>query len=191
MEPDIIQRLQRLEHREEIRTLAARYTFFVDNRDIAGLETLFAVDASFRSKDGVMAAAGRPAIMDQFRRRFSVLGHGAHYSHDHVIWFGDGDQDHASGLLSSHAELVRNGAPMVAALRYEDAYVREAGRWLFADRLLSFLYYLKADDYVTSFGSRLRVKAYDTPQEADFPEQLPTWRRYLEENQAAGLANSQ
>lgn len=178
MGPDIARRLQRLEDRETIRTLAARYTFYVDNRDIAGIETLFAADARFRSKDGVMNAEGRPAIIEQFHRRFSTLGHGAHYSHDHVIWFAEDRDDRARGLLSSHAELVRNGAPMVAALRYEDEYVRESGDWVFADRLLSFLYYLRADDYAASFGALRRVKAYEEPQPADYPEALPTWRRY-------------
>ncbi len=177
MKEDVISRLRRLEDREEIRALAARYTFAVDNRDLESIESLFHAEASFRSIDGVMNAVGRPAIMEQFKRRFAVLGHGAHYSHDHHIWFEAGE-DVAFALLSAHAELIRNGAPMVAALRYQDRYVRDAGRWVFADRLLSFLYYLRADEYVGGFGDRLRVRAYDTPKEADFPEMLPTWRDY-------------
>lgn len=180
MQADFERRLQRLEDREEIRALAARYTFMVDDRDIAGIEALFAPDARFRSKDGVMDAKGRSAVMAQFDQRFAALGHGAHYSHDHVIWFDDRDPDKAFGRLSSHAELVRNGAPMVAALRYADEYARIDGRWAFAERLLSFFYYLRADDYAASFGALRRVKAYDRPQEADYPEALESWRRYRE-----------
>lgn len=176
---DIEWRLQRLEDREEIRALVARYTFAVDNRDVASIESLFSETARFRSKDGVMNASGRPAIMQQFEGRFAVLGHGAHYGHDHVVWFeSDNARTPARGLLSSHAELVRNGEPMVAALRYEDEYIIEDGRWVFADRLLSFFYYLKTEDYTRDFRENRRVKAYAEPQEADFPEALPTWRRY-------------
>jgi ketosteroid isomerase-like protein len=177
MSEDFERRLRRLEDREEIRSLAARYAFAVDNRDLPAIEALFARDARFRSRDGVMNATGRAAIMEQFKGRFAVLGHGAHYGHDHVIWFEESGAG-ARGLLSSHAELVRNGAPMIASLRYDDAYVREDGRWVFADRLLSFLYYLRTDDYLRHFGDRRRMRAYETAQDADFPEALPTWRAY-------------
>lgn len=180
---NIAQRLQRLEDREEIRALVARYAFLVDNRDLDGVAGLFADNGRFRSKDGVINATGKPAVIEQFRRRFAVLGHGAHYGHDHVIWFDDySSRMPAMGLLSSHAELVRNGETMIAALRYEDEYVIENGRWVFADRLLSFLYYLRADEYAREFRGRLRVKAYEQPQDADFPEALQTWRDYHSKN---------
>jgi ketosteroid isomerase-like protein len=175
---DIEQRLRRLEDREEIRELAARYTFAVDNRDLQAIEKCFAEEATFRSRDGVMNAIGREAIMEQFRGRFEVLGPGAHYGHDHVVMLDKQDGDRATGLLSSHAELYRNGKPMITSLRYEDAYARKEERWVFADRLLSFFYYLNAEDYVTALGDIKRMRAYDAPQEADFPERLPSWRSY-------------
>ena len=171
-------RLQRLEDREDIRTLVARYTFAVDNRDLGAIEECFTEDARFRSRDGVMNAVGRASVMEQFERRFSVLGPGAHYTHDHVVWFGDGARDEARGLVSSHAELFRNGRAMIASLRYEDRYAREDGAWRFADRLLSFFYYLPATEYSALLGGRDRMRAYDKPQDADFPEGLPTWRDY-------------
>lgn len=177
---DLEQRLQRLEDREEIRTLAARYTFAVDNRDLAAIESCFARDAQFRSKDGVLNAVGRAAIMRQFDGRFAALGPGAHYTHDHVVWFGDDAPDAAYGLVSSHAELFRKGRPMLASMRYEDRYVREDGAWRFADRLLSFLYYLNTEDYVGLLGRRDRMRAYDPPQDADIPEGLPSWRAYYD-----------
>lgn len=176
MGQDLESRLRRLEDREEIRTLVARYGFAVDNRDMPAIEASFTKQARFRSKDGVMNAAGRDAVMAQFRDRFSVLGAGAHYTHDHVVWFDEADA--AFGLVSSHAELFRNGRGMIASLRYEDRYEREGGAWRFADRLLSFLYYVDAADYVGALGRRDRMRAYEAPQDADFPEDLATWRNY-------------
>jgi ketosteroid isomerase-like protein len=181
MASDLERRVQRLEDIEEIRALAARYTFAVDNRELAAIEACFALDAVFRSRDGVMNAVGRKAIMRQFEGRFSVLGPGAHYTHDHVVWIDGQRNDRARGLVSSHAELVRNGRPMIASLRYEDEYVREDGRWVFAERLLSFLYYLNTADYLKYLGERKRMRAYEEPRDADFPEALPSWRAYYKE----------
>lgn len=175
---DLEERVRRLEAREEIRSLAARYTFAVDNRDLPAIAGCFSEYARFRSRDGVLSAVGRDAIMAQFDTRFSVLGPGAHYTHDHVVWFEQDDLSLARGLLSSHAELIRNGAPMITSLRYDDAYVVENDKWVFADRLLSFFYYLKTEDYLKYLGGKKRMRAYDEPTDADFPEALASWRNY-------------
>lgn len=175
---ELEERVQRLEAREDIRSLAARYTFAVDNRDLKAITECFSDNARFRSKDGVLDAFGRDAIMKQFDDRFAVLGPGAHYTHDHVVWFEHNDLNSARGLLSSHAELIRNGDPMIASLRYDDVYVVENGKWVFADRLLSFFYYLKTEDYLKYLGDRRRMRAYAEPAEADFPETLASWREY-------------
>lgn len=170
------QRIGRLEAIEDIRALVARYGYAIDDRDLGTVHSLFAPDAVFRSADGVMNAKGADAIIEQFRGRFAVLDHSNHFTHDHVITI-DGP-DHAHGLVNSHAELYRNGKPMVTALRYADRYVRHAGHWVFAERVLSFFYYLNVEDFLTHFGSRLRMRAYETPQAADWPEGTPTWRSY-------------
>lgn len=161
-------RVRKLEAIAAIRDLAARYVFAIDDRDIDGVAACFAENARFRSRDGRMNATGRAAIMEQFARRFSVLGHGAHYTHDHVIRVNN-DASAASGLVSLHAELMRNGGPMLASLRYEDVYCIEDGRWKFADRLLSFLYYLNTEEYLAHFPERKRNRAYEAPMDADLP----------------------
>lgn len=169
-------RLARLEAREAIRELVARYCLVIDDRDIDGIGRLFTHDARFRSRDGVMDAAGREAIIAQFHGRFAVLGPSNHFTHDHIIWF-DGD-DRARGLVNSHAEVVRNGETLWAALRYEDEYRFEDGMWKFADRLLGFFYYLPARDYAELMRRPDRMRAYAEPRAADFPESLETWQRY-------------
>jgi hypothetical protein len=174
---DLVQRLRRLEDRLEIRELAGRYGFAIDDRNIADLERLFTPDAVFRSKDGVMDARGREEVIAQFGRRFSVLGISNHFTHDHLIALGD-DPDSATGLVSSHAEVWRNDQALLGALRYEDKYRRHEGRWCFAERLLSFLYYMPVNEYAEGMGGRMRQRAYGDRRPADYPEALDSWRAY-------------
>lgn len=164
---DLAERVRRLEDREAIRTLAARYGYVIDNRDMDGIALLFTRDGVFRSRDGVMAARGRDAVLQQFRGRFDALGLSLHWTHDHVITLDPEDRDRATGWLSSHAELMRNGRPMVTALRYEDVYRREDGEWRFADRALSFWYYADVREYAEMLASELRMRAYGDRRRAD------------------------
>jgi ketosteroid isomerase-like protein len=176
---ELTARIRRLEDREAIRELVGRYCRVVDDRDVEGISDCFTEQGGFRSRDGVLAARGRAAVLEQFHGRFAVLGPSNHFNHDHAIWFDDTDPDLAFGLVSAHAEVVRNGAPMWAALRYEDAYRRdEDGRWRFEDRLLSFFYYLEVGEYPRLLGARERMRAYETPAEADYPEKLASWKQY-------------
>jgi ketosteroid isomerase-like protein len=172
------QRIARLEARAEIRELVARYCFTIDERDIAGIGQCFTRDCSFRSIDGVMNAVGREAVIAQFHGRFSVLGPSNHFTHDHTVEFDGSDAQRARGVVNSHAEVVRNDAPMLAALRYHDEYRHEEGRWRFQSRTLAFFYYLRPADYLEAMGGALRNRAYAQPQAADFPERTDAWQRY-------------
>lgn len=169
------QRIRALEDREAIRELVARYGIVIDNRDLAAVGELFCRDGRFRSRDGVMDAHGRGAVMEQFKGRYAALGPTNHFVHEHIVSLDDDDPDQARGVVTSHAEVVRNGEPMWVAMRYADTYRREDGRWRFADRLLSFFYYLPVREYAQYVGAIDRMRAYDTPQNADYPEALPTW----------------
>jgi ketosteroid isomerase-like protein len=171
-------RLFELESREAIRQLVAKYCFVIDNRDIEGIAALMAPDARFRSKDGVMNATGRDAIIKQFDGRFSILGMTNHFTHDHLIELESPDRAH--GTVNSHAELIVRGRPMWVSLRYDDTYVREAGRWYFGERLLTFNYYLDVEEYPKYLGERLRMRAYKEPQAADWPEGTDSWKAYAE-----------
>ncbi|MEO7634035.1 MAG: nuclear transport factor 2 family protein [Sphingomicrobium sp.] len=174
---DLAARIDRLEAESAIRALAARYCFAIDNHDLAAVADLFTADARVFSRDGVMDARGRDAVLRQYEQRFAVLGPSNHVSHDHWIRCGD-DPDRAEGLLSAHAELWRNQTTMVTALRYDDIYRREDGEWRFAERALSFLYYVPLSDYPAILGAGDRMRAYDQSAEADYPERLPSWKDY-------------
>lgn len=174
---EMVLRIERLEAEFAIRAIAARYCFAIDNHDLATVRDLFTEDARVFSRDGVMDATGRDAIIRQYEERFRVLGPSNHISHDHWIRF-DGANDRANGTLSAHAELWRNDQMMVTALRYEDEYRRADGVWRFASRELAFLYYVPVAEYVRILGKEKRMRAYAEPAPADYPERLPTWRDY-------------
>jgi hypothetical protein len=177
----LAERLSALEDRDEIGQLAARYCFVIDDRDVEALGRCFTRDGRFRSADGKMDARGREAVIEQFHGRYAVLGLSNHVGHHHVIELDPDDPDHASGTLSSHAEVVRTGKVLVCALRYEDEYRREDGCWRFADRLLRFLYYLAPEDYARCLRERNRNHAYLEPLPADLPEDLESYQAYYRE----------
>ncbi len=170
--------LEHLEALEEIRNLVARYGLAVDDHQIEAIGALFTSDASFRSRDGVMDARGRQAIIAQFIERFRALGISNHVSHDHVIESTAAEDQCVRGIVSAHAEMWRNGRAFIAALRYHDEYRQEGGRWCFHSRELNFLYYLPVTDYPEALGSKLRQRAYGDQRPADYPERLPGWNEY-------------
>jgi hypothetical protein len=121
-----------------------------------------------------MKASGVAAIISQFKGRYAVLGVSNHVTHDHLI---DLDGDGASGLVSAHAEVWRQGEAQLAALRYQDSYRRGAdGVWRFAERVLSFLYYVPVTAYAELLGQQNRNLASGQPRPADYPETLPGWQ---------------
>lgn len=93
----------------------------------------------------------------------------------------DTDAGRASGIVNSHAEVVRNHEAMWASLRYHDEYAFEEGRRRFRDRSLAFFYYLRPLDYQDVMKDPLRNRANASPHPADFPEGLTTWQDYYRE----------
>jgi hypothetical protein len=166
-------RVQRLEDRAAIQELVVLYGYVMDEHDSDGIRDLFCVDATMRSSDGVIDVTGIDHIVEMFRGRYAVLGPTNHFTHGHVIRFDDEDPDVASGLLSSHAEVCRNGVAMLVALRYEDKYRRVDGRWRFADREMSYMYYLPAAEYVGGVGDpEGNLRAYGDRRPSQWPLRL-------------------
>ncbi|WZH52390.1 MAG: nuclear transport factor 2 family protein [Nocardioides alkalitolerans] len=164
------QRLARLEDRAAIQELGVLYGYVMDERDEKGIRQIFAPDARLTSADGVFAATGIDEIVETYLGRFKALGPTNHFSHGHVVRFGD-DPDRARGLLASHAEVSRNGTAMQVALRYKDEYVRNDGRWQFAAREMSYMYYLPIEQ-LSQLGDRNSVRAYGDERPSDWPEAL-------------------
>jgi ketosteroid isomerase-like protein len=173
-------RLKRIEDRDEIRTLVARYGTIVDNRDMEALRGLFTPDATFSGKGAPGKIEGRDAVVTHYENRFNMMTVSNHFTHDHVIWFDD-DEDGdgvARGHVNAHVEMIFNGDPNIVAMRYEDTYEQHESRWKFKERITSFFYYLKAEDYTSLLGNRQRVFTVDEPMDSDWPEGIATWQAY-------------
>lgn len=169
---DVEVRLDRIESRTAISELPILYCLVMDERNTTGIRALFTADATMRSADGVFSASGIDSIVDVFQARFDALGPTNHVTHGHVIRFDDGDADLAIGIAVGHAELVRNGVPMVTALRYRDVYRRVDATWRIQDRLMSYMYYLPTSEYSNGLGDPNSMRAYGDRRPADWPESL-------------------
>lgn len=160
-------RVQELEDRDQIKQLAVRYGDVVDAHDAAGLRAQFTEDARWYWVNGVVDAQGIEAVMDALAGRWDTILGSFHVTHGHAVDMDPNDPDRATGLLLSHAEVLRENNPMISAVRYDDVYRRVSGEWLFAERKLSFYYYVNASTYVGDLVSGTPVNAVGTKLAAD------------------------
>ncbi|EAQ11400.1 SnoaL-like protein [Maritimibacter alkaliphilus HTCC2654] len=183
MDQDILKRIDRLESRNEILELIAKYCKACDDRDVPLLRSIFTEDAVVKSQDGMMEGIGRDGVLDMYRKRFEVLAISVHWTHDNIITFDENDPDRATGECFCHAEAHRNGETLVGSLRYDDTYQRVNGVWQFSSRTLKFLYYVPVHEYAEALGSKKRMRAYGDQRDADYPETFDcynTWAKHYE-----------
>jgi uncharacterized protein (TIGR02246 family) len=171
-------RLDRLEAQAEISALVTAYAEACDEHDMPRLMRLFTPDAVFTSASGVMEAAGPAAIEAMFVALFRVRGPAYHWTHDHVIRPDPADPGRATGRVYAHAETSPHGAHSLAAMRYDDVYRRDGGRWLFARRRIAFLYYVPVAEYDGVLTRTARFAAGAERRPADYPEGLDAWRAF-------------
>jgi hypothetical protein len=165
-------RLRRVEDRLDIQDLAVRYGFYVDDRRYDELTALFADDGSLRTNAGVVKGQGLDEVRGYFVQHLPELGATNHFVHGHVIDFDEVDPDLASGVVAGHAEVWRDGKPMITALRYLDKYRRTADGWRFLERIQAYMYFLDVREYAEAMGDVLRIRTSATPAPADWPEPL-------------------
>ena len=164
MTTDLEARIRNLEDRVELGDLIARYGRYVDDRDYEALGTLYSHDAVFDTVGG--PKTGHQAVLDYYRERLALFGPTYHYPHTQEITFTSADQ--AEGLVCAHAELAIDGEAVWVAIRYDDRYVREDGRWLFRERAVNFLYVMRLSELPHTMGHELRKRWPGTdPEPAD------------------------
>jgi len=163
-------RVRRLEDRQELSDLVARYGRVVDDRDADALRELYAADAVFDAVAGPIT--GRDAVVDYYRQRFHAYGPSFHVPHSQTVEFLDDDE--ATGVVTAHAELAMPEGTFWVALRYQDRYVRGEGRWRFRERRVQQLYAMPLRELLDDLGAPDRLRWPGRPTApADLPEETP------------------
>jgi hypothetical protein len=147
--------------KDEIRELAMLYSRGVDRKDIELLRSLYAADAT--DHHGSHYNGDANGYLRFLERSLPHMRYGGHHICNHLISV---DGDHAEGEVYALAyHLIPDGKGGVledlAAVRYVDRYRKENGRWLFAQRVVSF--------------DMRRVRPTATPEAAALPEQDPSY----------------
>ena len=130
-------RLQRLEDMEAIRALLIDYGRFLDARDLAAYSRLFARDGEWVG--GFGSAKGPAAILEFMQKN---LGTGPNRGNTyHILSNFEIDVKGDTATAWSRWTFVTpgpDGKPVISqAGRYDDALVREDGRWKFKRRVAS------------------------------------------------------
>lgn len=134
---DVSNRLQRLEDREEIRTLLIKYGRTLDARDFKAFSKLFARDGEW---NGGMGAARGPAaiqkLMEDTIGSNSGGGFGPRNFHlfDNEVIEVHGDRATAHSKWTFVMQGEDNRPQWVYLGHYNDILVREGGRWKFLQR---------------------------------------------------------
>jgi len=167
-------RVARLEARADIQELLARYALLIDDHNYAALGELFAEDAVFAPPGGTRR--GRQEIVAGFRVGCDRYPISRHETHGTVLKFDDAD--HARGQVIGFCELASGEQSVVTSFRYDDVYVREDGRWLFASRTVHTLYAMTHTELADGGLSRKLRKRWphDAPAPAELPADGYPWR---------------
>lgn len=178
MEPDLHQRLQRLESIEEIRQLVSRYALSLDMRDLDAHVNLFAEDIQVTRELQGRAHLKR-WLDDTLRLQFTGT---SHHVGNHVIEFID--ENHALGAVYSKNEHETGDQWIIMQMLYWDQYERINGRWYFRRRLPCYWYATDLNQPPTG-EKKMRWpgrEAYD----GAYHELFPSWRDFWDNPPPAG-----
>jgi hypothetical protein len=129
-------KIQRLEDIEEIRTVLLDYGRHLDARDFAAYSRLFAKDGEWAGGFGTVQG---PAAIQAFMEK-NLPGPNSGKTH-HILSNFLIDVHGDTATASSRWQFITGGAdnkPTIAQSgRYDDAFVRENGRWRFKKRTAS------------------------------------------------------
>lgn len=130
--------LAKLVAKEEIRELVLLYSRGVDRKDGALLRTLYAEGATDTHGDTFHGAA--QDYVSFLERSFPHMPYSGHHVCNHLISV-DGDEGEGEVYaMAYHIIPDGNGAWQedVMCVRYIDRYRKEEGRWLFAQRVVTY-----------------------------------------------------
>jgi 8-oxo-dGTP pyrophosphatase MutT (NUDIX family) len=136
MAKSLEQRIQELEDRDQIKELTARYCWHVARGEGKQVAELFTDDGALEVNDGSFKPVRGRAALDKFyASSVNQPELAIPFIQNHIIEVSD---DQAHGTCAIEARFARNGQSVTAAGYYEDRYRREAGKWRFVERKITF-----------------------------------------------------
>lgn len=164
---DLERRIRRLEDRAELNDLIVDYFLASDGDDFEGIAASFTEDAVF-SASGAPAGKGRAGITAFIRGARAHMGLTLHTPNYVRLRFED--DDHASGIVGAHLELVIGNETLFGAVRYIDAYRREDGRWRIAARDMRTIHIAPWSDVGEAMASATPARWTGAePGQSDYP----------------------
>lgn len=170
IQAEILQRLDRIESRDEIRQLISKYSLALDMRDMDALAGLFLPDIRVGK-----SASGREALRawldETLRKQFDGT---SHHVGTTIIEFIDPDS--AVGIVYSKNEHETGPEWVIMQMMYYDHYRRLEGRWYFERR--QPLYWYASDLNHPPIGSRKMRWPGREPYEGAFHALFPSWKEF-------------
>jgi ketosteroid isomerase-like protein len=163
------QRIDRLESREAIGNLVARYAVLIDARDLDALAELFVEDVR-----ATRELRGREAMKHLIEGLVCQFTTSVHFVGAQTLDFVD--DDHAEGVVYCKAEHEYGDEWIVMAIQYWDRYERRGGCWYFSGRKIHHWYATDMNDRPTGpEKTRWRVTGPET-----LPGVYESWARFWE-----------
>jgi hypothetical protein len=155
MTDEMERRLRRLEDRIELSDLSTRYFLASDFDDYDAIASCYAKDSSFAAS-GFEGGRGPEGVAEMIRNARANFGTTIHTPHYSLVEFQA--DDHATGMVGAHVEIAVGGQSCFGAVRYEDEYVREEGRWKFRSRNMKTVHFQPWNDAATSLTADLPTR---------------------------------
>jgi len=169
-ETNLLNRLDRLESRDEIRQLISKYALALDMRDMDAMAGLFVEDVALGG-----GKAGRLALRDWLDQTMRVQFTGtSHHVGTQIIEFVD--PENAVGVVYSKNEHETGPEWVIMQMMYYDTYQRQKGRWFFRRR--QPLYWYATDLNKPPVGD-LKMRWPDRePYDGAFHDLFPSWAEF-------------
>lgn len=140
---NIEQQLQQVADRQAIRNLVDQYAYCADTRDAQGQMALFTEDTRFiifmdaKSPEPTQIINKRANLFPVFDNLNTYRATMHFNGQSTVLQLND---DTATGITYciAHHQTIKDGVQtlMIANIKYHDSFVKQNGKWLFAERKL-------------------------------------------------------
>lgn len=139
MEKDLETRIRILEDIEEIKKLKSRYVYCLDERDWDGVLDYFTDDA--KVDFGAFGKyEGKKELVKFFKETFPpVTSFTVHMTQDPIIEI-DGDKAKGRWYMHESFTLAEKDSAAWGAVRYDEEFVREKGKWKCKSSFLKIFY---------------------------------------------------